>query len=132
MLMRYVQVHSDGSVHGLENTQSIKYSYGSMLNLRVQLVFGFATDFLVMPPQWLYKMLKQGGSETIEQNRKFILDKFCLGIGIILSNTQVYKLYLSYMSELAKKNFSKADKLLASVHIISSTFKAIAGTYLRI
>ena len=59
MLMRYIQVKPDGTVLGLENTSAIKYGYGSMLNLRVQLTFGFAIDFNVRPPNNLYQIFKQ-------------------------------------------------------------------------
>ncbi len=46
MLCRYVQVHPDGTVVGLENKQAIKYGYGSMLNLRIKLVMGFALAYI--------------------------------------------------------------------------------------
>ena len=36
-------------------------------------------------------------------------------------------MYQKYMKEIGDKNFKKADKLLATVHIISSTFKAVSG-----
>ena len=36
-------------------------------------------------------------------------------------------MYQKYMKEISDKNFKKADKLLATVHIISSTFKAVSG-----
>jgi nitrogen fixation/metabolism regulation signal transduction histidine kinase len=51
LLMRYVTVNPDGTVLGLENVSAIKYGYGSMLNLRVQLTFGFSIDFNVFPLQ---------------------------------------------------------------------------------
>ena len=63
MLMKYIQVSADGTVKGLDNTQAIKYGYGSMLNLRVQLTFGFAIDFNVFPPGHLYQIFKQQGIE---------------------------------------------------------------------
>jgi hypothetical protein len=49
MLSRYVQVEADGTVVGLENKQAIKYGYGSMLNLRVKLVNGFALAYIYAP-----------------------------------------------------------------------------------
>ena len=56
MLMRYVQVKKDGTVIGLENKQTIKYGYGSMLNLRVRLTMGFALGYIVRPAVELYKI----------------------------------------------------------------------------
>lgn len=49
MLMKYVTVSADGVVNGLENKQAIKYGYGSMLNLRVILVYNFAMAFILTP-----------------------------------------------------------------------------------
>lgn len=44
MLMRFVQVLENGTVNGLENKQSLKYGYGSMLNLRVFLTTSFGSS----------------------------------------------------------------------------------------
>ena len=33
-----------------------------MLNLRVQLTFGFAIDFNIFPPSWFYQTCKQKGT----------------------------------------------------------------------
>lgn len=63
MLMKYVSVNPDGTVTGLENKSAIKYGYGSMLNLRVQLTFGFAMDFNVLPQHWIHNVNKQLGTE---------------------------------------------------------------------
>ena len=48
-------------------------------------------------------------------------------MGIVLSNREVLSMYESYMKEINNQNYKQADKLLASVHIISSTFKAVSG-----
>ena len=61
MLMKYVKVRTDGTIEGLENSSAIKYSYGSMLNLRVQLVFGFFLQALASPVCGLYYMYKSEG-----------------------------------------------------------------------
>jgi hypothetical protein len=128
MLMRYVQVSAEGTVRGLENTSAIKYGYGSMLNLRIQLVFGFSINYLLRPAGWLLELCRQIGTASHPVDRAFITEKVCLGLGILLSNRHVYDLYGAYLRELGSGNFSKADKLLASVHIFSSTFKAVAST----
>ena len=86
MLMRYVQVSADGTVAGLDNTSAIKYSYGSMLNLRVELSFLFAIDFNILPPTWLHSMLKQTGVQNQPEHRRFITDKLCIGLGTMMSN----------------------------------------------
>lgn len=52
--MKYVQVEADGKVLGLENKQAIKYGYGSMLFLRVRLVYGFAFGSIIYPAKQLY------------------------------------------------------------------------------
>lgn len=54
MLSRYIQIQENGEVLGLENKQAIKYGYGSMLNLRIQLVIGFALAYTYLPGiiQW--------------------------------------------------------------------------------
>ena len=57
MLMRYVQVAADGKVSGLENKSAIKYGYGSMLNLRVRLVYGFAMSQIVRQARCLQLVL---------------------------------------------------------------------------
>ena len=98
-----------------------------MLNLRVQLTFGFAIDFNIRPPGWFYQVCKQQGMEKKSENREFITNKICIGLGIVLSNREVLSMYQKYMKEIGDKNFKKADKLLATVHIISSTFKAVSG-----
>ncbi len=56
MLSKYVQVHSDGTVIGLENKQAIKYGYGSMLNLRIKLVMGFALAYIYGSGVILYEI----------------------------------------------------------------------------
>jgi len=127
MLMKYVNVGSDGTVSGLENKSAIKYAYGSMLNLRVQLTFGFAVDFNLLPLHWMHNVNKQLGTELEEVNRNFITDKLSIGLGIVLSNSEVLRMFEEYTRELKNGNFSKADKLLVIVHITSSTFKAVSG-----
>ena len=49
MLMKYIQVTESGEVKGLQNKSAIKYAYGSMLNLRVVLVNGFAMGYIITP-----------------------------------------------------------------------------------
>jgi hypothetical protein len=75
----------------------------------------------------MFSVFKQLGTEMNEVNRKFITDKMCIGLGIIISNSDVLRMFNEYQREIANKNFSKADKLLVIVHIISSTFKAVSG-----
>ncbi len=58
MLMRYIKISKDGSIEGLENTQAIKYGYGSMLNLRVKLTYSFAINAVIFPSIALYQVLK--------------------------------------------------------------------------
>ncbi len=45
-------------MEGLENTQAIKYGYGSMLNLRVKLTYSFALKCILEPAINLYQILK--------------------------------------------------------------------------
>ena len=75
----------------------------------------------------MYSVFKQLGTEMNEMNRKFIIDKMCIGVGIVMSNVDVLRMFNEYQRELANQNFSKADKLLVIVHITSSTFKAVSG-----
>lgn len=49
MLMKYIQVTESGEVKGLQNKSAIKYAYGSMLNLRVQLTNSFAILNMITP-----------------------------------------------------------------------------------
>ncbi len=49
MLSKYIQISDQGKVIGAENKQAIKYAYGSMLNLRVTLVNGFAVANIHLP-----------------------------------------------------------------------------------
>lgn len=93
MLMRYVKVSPDGEVSGLENASAIKYSYGSMLNLRVQLVFGFMLEGTVKTTWNLYWVFKDLGTHLRSDNRQFITDRLCFGFGGCLSNLKVKLLY---------------------------------------
>lgn len=61
MLMKYVQVSPAGEVFGLENKQAIKYGYGSMLYLRVKLVYSFAFSGILNPAKELSKIYKEMG-----------------------------------------------------------------------
>ena len=61
MLMKYTNVAEDGNVSGLGNASAVKYGYGSMLNLRVQLVFGFMLSGIHSPVSFAYRMLKNHG-----------------------------------------------------------------------
>ena len=56
MLSRYVQIQPNGTVLGLENKQAIKYGYGSMLNLRIKLVMGFALAYTYSPAVIQYEI----------------------------------------------------------------------------
>ena len=61
MLMKYVQIDKNGEVFGLENKQAIKYGYGSMLNLRVQLTYSFAFSYAISPTISQYLIFKKMG-----------------------------------------------------------------------
>jgi hypothetical protein len=69
MLCRFVSINDEGNVLGLDNKQSIKYSYGSMLNLRVQLVYGFAIGFIMNQTIYHYDVLKAKNLEKIIKNK---------------------------------------------------------------
>lgn len=127
MLSRYVQVKSDGTVFGLENKQAIKYGYGSMLNLRIKLVMGFSLGYIYGPGVILYEICEKTGQANDPFVKKKLTETLCTGIGIVLSNSFISRIFKNYLTALEKKDFNKADKLLISCHIVSSTFKALSS-----
>ena len=54
--MKYINVKPSGEVLGLEKKEAIKYAYGSMLYLRVHLVYGFAYMYILGPARLLKQM----------------------------------------------------------------------------
>lgn len=127
MLMKYIQVTPEGEVIGLENKEAIKYAYGSMLYLRVYLVYGFSLGYIIQPGRQLYKMYEQMGIAKQVDCRRDVIEYISLGIGMVMANTFTHKIYNQYITELDAKNFDKADKLLANCHILSATFKALSS-----
>ena len=126
--MRYIKVTKQGVVEGLENTQAIKYGYGSMLNLRVKLTYSFALKCILEPAINLYQILKQQGTAENAVNRKLITDSLCVGYGIVIANRNTHNIFNELLKQIANKNYAKADKHLINCHIISSTFKALSST----
>lgn len=55
---------------GLENKEAIKYAYGSMLYLRVHLVYGFAFSYILFPGRLLHQMYQQMGVANQPEKRK--------------------------------------------------------------
>ena len=51
----------------------------------------------------------------------------CIGLGYIFANINVSKIFNAYLKALEDKDFDKADILLISCHIVSSTFKALSS-----
>lgn len=100
MLMKFIKVSSDGSVSGLENPSVIKYSYGSMLNLRVKMVFDFFIQLLVNPVCSLYKIWKDQNCHMQQGNRKFIIERLCIGFGGFLSNLKLLEMYNLFQREV--------------------------------
>jgi hypothetical protein len=127
MLSRYVQVNPDGTVMGLDNKQAIKYGYGSMLNLRIKLVMGFALAYIYTPGVIQYEICEKTGQTNDPFVKKKLIETLCTGIGTILSNSYISRIFKNYLAALEKKDFNKADKLLISCHIVSSTFKALSS-----
>ena len=101
--MRYIQVAADGSIGGMENIGNIKYGYGHMLILRVQMTFLFARNSTLKTLGYLYTVLKQRGVENHPQHRKFLLDRLCLGAGIFLANTKTVELFKEYQKNIEAK-----------------------------
>lgn len=64
-----------------------------MVNLRIKLTFNFGFACVVLPTTYLYQVLKEQGIHNESKHKKFIIDKLCLGYGIILSNAQVIGIY---------------------------------------
>lgn len=91
--MRYVKVSKDGKVEGLENTQAIKYGYGSMLNLRVKLTYNFAIRCIMQPAIDLHLLLKEQGQAENPANKRCITDLLCLGYGIIIANRNTHNIF---------------------------------------
>ena len=90
MLSRYIKIDDKGNVLGLENKQSLKYGYGSMLNLRVHLVSAFGMQTVQCTKRFieLHRTLKTITDKNIE--RKIIID-LCSGYGIVVANKRTYK-----------------------------------------
>ena len=103
--MKYVTVSKDGKVEGLQSTSAMKYSYGSMVNLRIKLTFNFGFSCIVLPTTYLYQVLKGLGVQNENIHKKYIIDKLCLGYGILLSNANVVGLYNQFQAQIAKKNY---------------------------
>jgi acyl-CoA oxidase len=127
LLMRYVRVTAEGKVEGAENKQAIKYGYGSMLNLRVKLTYNFALRGIVTPVVALHSLLQAEGTAALPANRKLVTDHLCVGLGFTLANKHPHIIFNQLLKEIEAKNYSKADKLLVTCHIISSTFKALSS-----
>ena len=83
---------------GLENKQAIKYGYGSMLNLRVKLVYGFAMGQIVRQAGVMYHILKKEGTAGTDVNRKIIIDLLSVGYGVFLGNKHTHSTFLEYLS----------------------------------
>lgn len=73
MLMKYVQVEQNGEVIGLQNKQAIKYGYGSMLFLRVKLVYSFAFSGILHPVKHLAMIYKKMGILNHDRYRKQVV-----------------------------------------------------------
>lgn len=114
-------------MEGLENKQAIKYGYGSMLNLRVKLTYSFALGSIVAPAYAIHALLTAQGIANLPENRKLVTDILCVGFGLTIANKHPHALFDQLLEEIANKNYAKADKLLVSCHIISSTFKALSS-----
>lgn len=100
-----------------------------MLNLRVKLTYNFAIRSMVAPAAALHSILEAEGTEKLPANRKFITELLCIGLGITLANKHPHAIFNQLLKEIADKNYAKADKLLVSCHIISSTFKALSSIF---
>lgn len=98
-----------------------------MLNLRIKLVFGFSFAYTYLPASIQYEICEKNSQIENPLVKRKLLDTMCTGIGTILSNIYVINIFKRFKASLQAKDFSKADKLLISCHIISSTFKALSS-----
>lgn len=64
-----------------------------MLNLRVQLVFGFMFEGIVKITWALNDVFKDLGTNLRSDNRKMVTDRLCFAFGGCLSNIRVKALY---------------------------------------
>jgi hypothetical protein len=98
-----------------------------MLNLRIKLVIGFAMAYTYSPAVFQYQILEKSGEINNLFVKQKVIETMCSAIGQLLSNLYVTKIFDSFLASLKVKDYSKADKLLISCHIISSTFKALSS-----
>lgn len=98
-----------------------------MLNLRVKLTYNFALAGIVAPAIALHSLFTAQGTNSAPSNRKLVTDLICVGLGLVIANKHPHGLFDDLLNQIAAKNYAKADKLLVSCHIISSTFKALSS-----
>ena len=98
-----------------------------MLNLRVKLTYSFAIGSIVHPVKALYSIFTGQGTASDPINRKVVSDFMCVGLGLVIANKHPHALFDDLLKQIAAKDYVKADKLLVSCHIVSSTFKALSS-----
>lgn len=77
-----------------------------MLNLRIKLVIGFAMAYTYQPAVIQYQILSE--NNLIKQNKLVknrLIEIMCVGLGQILSNLYVYKLFIQFLDNLKTKNY---------------------------
>lgn len=98
-----------------------------MLNLRVKLTYSFAIGSIVQPARALHSIFTAQGTASNPVNFKLVTDFLCVGLGLTIANKHPHALFDDLLKQIAAKDYVKADKLLVSCHIVSSTFKALSS-----
>lgn len=100
-----------------------------MLNLRVKLTYSFAIGGILAPAKALHSIFTAQGTASTPINRKLVSDFMCVGLGLVIANKHPHALFDDLLRQIAGKDYVKADKLLVSCHIVSSTFKALSSRF---
>lgn len=98
-----------------------------MLNLRIKLVMGFSLGYTYNPGVIQYEICEMTNQLNDPLVKKRLIEIMCSGIGFVISNSYIARIFNDYLAALQNKDYAKADKLLISCHIFSSTFKALSS-----
>ncbi|CAD8122091.1 unnamed protein product [Paramecium sonneborni] len=127
MLMRYTQVDESGKVT-TSSKNAIKYGYGSMLNLRVNLVNVFSIFGLFTNNLAYYQVKPLLKTQSIENEAIMfkLLRSYVVQYSQIIANAQIKEIFIQFQNQL-KANDKQVNETLQLVHLYSSQMKSISG-----